>query len=92
MQALCIGAVIAAIFTYQKELDITEHNTTLSSTINDELLLKTTATASVAITAGVVMISEGIGMTVVMILLYLIRNRSIYGILDTLVTILVRAS
>ena len=92
MQALCIGAVIAAIFTNQKELDIAEHNTTLSSTINDELLLKTTATASVAITAGVVMISEGIGMTVVMILLYLIRNRSIYGILDTLVTILVRAS
>ena len=91
MQALCFGAIIAAVFTYQKELDITDLNTNLSSMINDDLLLKTKATASVAITAGVAMIAEGIAMTVAMILLYLIQERSVYGILDTLVTILVCA-
>ena len=90
MQTLCLGTIIAASLTHRKLLDI-KHDTNLSSTIEDELLVKTEATAAVAIAAGVVMIPEGLVMTVIMIVLYLIGNMKFSGILETLATILVRA-
>ena len=84
MQVLCAGAVIAAIFTYRKWLDI-EDDDTLSLFIDDEILLKTRATAAVAVSTGVVMIPQGI----VMIVLLLFRSS--YGIFDIIITVLVRA-
>ena len=91
MQTLCLGTIIAASLTHRKLLDV-KHDTNLSSTIEDELLVKTEATAAVAIAAGVVMIPEGLVMTVIMIVLYLIGgNMKFSGILETLATILVRA-
>ena len=89
MQTLCLGTIIAASFTRHKLLDI-KHNTNLSSTIKDELLVKTEATAAVAISASVITIAEGIGMTVIMIVLYLIKDMKFSGILESLATILVR--
>ena len=66
-----------------------KHDANLTSTIDNELLLKTKATAAVAITAGVIMIPEGIGMIVVLIVLHLIRNMNVSRILDMLVNTLV---
>ena len=88
MQILCIGTIIAAAITYQKLMDI-KHDANLTSTIDNELLLKTKATGAVAITAGVIMIPEGIGMIVVLIVLHLIRNMNVSRILDMLVNTLV---
>jgi hypothetical protein len=59
--------------------------------IQDELLVKTKATAAVAITASVITITEGIFMIIVMIVLYFIRNMNFSRVLDTLANILVRA-
>ena len=90
VQVLCVGTIIAASLTYDKLLDI-KHNTGLYSTIDDVLMRETKATSAVALTAGVIMVLEGIGMTVVMTLLYLIGNTKVTGILDKLVNILVCA-
>ena len=88
MQILCIGTIIAATITYQKLMDI-EHDANLTSMIDNELLLKTKATAAVAIAAGVIMIPEGIGMIIVLTVLHLIQNMNVSGILDMLASTLV---
>ena len=88
MQILCIGTIIAATITYQKLMDI-EHDANLTSMIDNELLLKTKATAAVAIAAGVIMIPEGIGMIVILTVLHLIQNMNVSGILDMLINTLV---
>ena len=90
MQTLCLGTIIAASLTHRKLLDI-KHDTNLSSTIKDELLVKTEATAAVAISASVITITEGIAMTVITIVLYLVKDMKFSGILESLATILVCA-
>ena len=90
VQVLCVGTIIAASLTYHKLLDI-KHNTGLYSTIDDVLLRETKATSAVALTSGVILVFEGIVMTVVVTLLCLIGNTKVTGILGMLVNILVRA-